>query len=186
MAFDCVIIDFQNKNGAKNINRLENIFPYARIIPFVSSYLDVLKSVIADSKTEYTWVLSSKIDYSNFDFDYLPEQHQAKQVHVWNNKTQKEGDTLLVPQCFLDQSIKFLRDYKDVNYHNYDLTYDFDYHELKYDLSNVMENLTDVDGSGARYIRYSDTDDKRDFYPSYWEDLKIYKDKTLSIFQKKH
>ena len=185
MAFDCVIIDFQNKNGAKNINRLEHIFPYARIIPFVSSYLDVLKSVIADSKTEYTWVLSSKIDYSNFDFDYLPEQHQAKQVHVWNNKTQKEGDTLLVPQCFLDQSIKFLRDYKDVNYHNYDLTYDFDYHELKYDLSNVMENLTDVDGSGARYIRYSDTDDKRDFYPSYWEDLKIYKDKNTFYIPKK-
>ena len=76
-------------------------FPYARIIPFVSSYFDIAKSVLGDSQTEYTWLLSSKVDYSNFDFNYIPEQHQAKQLHVWNNKNQKEGDTFLFPKCFL-------------------------------------------------------------------------------------
>ena len=185
MAFDCVIIDFKNKQSDKNIDTLLNIFPYARIIPFVSSYLDIIQSVLKDSRTEFTWMLSSKINYSTFDFGYIPEQHQTKQVHVWNNKDQPEGDTFLFPKCFLDQSIKFLRDYKDVNYHEYNVDYDADFFDLKYDLSSVIHNLTDVKGSNARYIRYYDKLEEKVFYPSYWEDLKVYKNKNTFYIPKK-
>ena len=73
MAFDCVIIDFQNTNRDSNLSILSKSFPHAKIIPFVSSYFDMIKSVLGESRTEYTWLLSSKIDYSKFDFDYIPE-----------------------------------------------------------------------------------------------------------------
>ena len=141
MAFDCVIIDFKNKDSSKNLSILSNTFPHAKVIPFVASYFDMIKSVLGESKTEYTWMLSSKVDYSDFDFDFIPEQHQTRQLHVWNNKTQKEGDTFLFPKCFLDQSVKFLRDYKDVNYHEYDVQYDFDFYKLQYNLSDVIHNI---------------------------------------------
>ena len=96
MAFDCVIVDFKNKKSEKNIDTILKVFPHAKIIPFISSYFDIIKSVLPDSKTVYQWLLSSKIDYSNFDFDYIPEQHQSKQLHTWANPSQSEGDLSLI------------------------------------------------------------------------------------------
>ena len=185
MAFDCIIIDFKNKDSNKNLSILCKSFPHARIIPFVSSYFDIAKSVLGDSRTEYTWLLSSKVNYSDFDFNFIPEQHQRTQLHVWNNKNQKEGDTFLFPKYFLDQTISFLRDYKDVNYHEYNVEYDFDFYDIRYDLSNVIHNIPAIQSSNARYIRYYETLDNKDFYPSYWEDLKVYKDKNTFYIPKK-
>ena len=185
MAFDCIIIDFRNKDSNKNLSILSKSFPHARIIPFVSSYFDIAKSVLSDSRTEYTWLLSSKVDYSSFDFNFIPEQHQTKQLHVWNNKNQKEGDTFLFPKCFSDQNINFLRDYKDVHYHQYDVQYDFDFYDIEYNLSNVIHNIPSMQGSNASYIRYYETLHNNKFYPSYWEDLKVYKDKNTFYIPKK-
>mgnify|MGYP003665701668 FL=1 len=185
MAFDCIIIDFRNKDSNKNLSILSKSFPHARIIPFVSSYFDIAKSVLSDSRTEYTWLLSSKVDYSSFDFNLIPEQHQTKQLHVWNNEDQQEGDTFLFPKCFSDQNINFLGDYKDVHYHQYDVQYDFDFYDIEYNLSNVIHNIPSIQGSNASYIRYYETLDNNKFYPSYWEDLKVYKDKNTFYIPKK-
>jgi hypothetical protein len=178
MAFNCVIIDFKNSRSPYNLKIIKDAFPHATVIPFVGGYLEMARSVLPDAITEYTWMLSSRIDYTGFDFDYIPEQHQSKQLHVWNNRNQKEGDTLLFPKCFLDQNIRFLRDYRDVNYHEYDVQYDFDFYDLQYDLSDVMHNIPSSQWPNTKYIKYYETQDDVDFYPSYWEDLKIYKDKN--------
>lgn len=178
MAYDCVIINFNNSESEKNIDILLRQFPYANVVPFVSGYFDIMKSVLPGSTTDYTWVLSSKIDYTDFDFEYRPEQHQMQQLHSWCNKGQKEGDTFLVPDLFMQQEIKFLRDYQDINYHECDLPYDFDFHDLQYNLENVIHNLPKAFGPASRYIRYSEEQTDTKFYPSYWEDLKIYKDKN--------
>ena len=175
MAHDCIVIDFGNKDRDKNLSILLEKFPYARVVPFISSYLGIIRSALPESRTTYTWMLNTKFDYSDFDFDYMPEQHQTKQLHVWNNNNQQEGDTFLFPKCFSDQSIKFLRDYQDVNYHAYNLKYDFDFYDLSYTLDNVIENIPTIRSSGARYIRYYENKTDNEFYPSYWEDLKIYK-----------
>ena len=59
----------------------------------------------------------------NFDFDFIPEQHERDQIHVWYTThpmggLNKEGNVLLIPTAkFKEQmhEIKFLRDYKDIN-----------------------------------------------------------------------
>jgi len=175
MVFDCVAVDFGNSKSRNNLAVIKSVFPHAVVIPFVDSYLEMAKRILPETRTGYQWILSSKIDYSDFDFDYIPEQHQATQVHVWANERQQEGDTFLFPKQFADQEIKFLRDYKDVNYHTHNFDYDFDYLEQHYDLSNVMENISTCKMPMARYMKYSDTLDDGLFYPSYWEDLKIYR-----------
>ena len=185
MAFDCIVIDFKNKLAGENIKVIKNAFPYAKIIPFVGSYLEVVKSILPTSKTEYTWVLSTKVDYTNFDFDFIPEQHQTQQLHVWNNKGQKEGDTFLFPKYFLQQDVKFLRDFKDVNYHSYQLDFDFDFIDVQYNLHNVIHNIPKVDCANSTYIRYYENKPKTNFYVSYWEDLKIYKDCNTFYIPKK-
>jgi len=185
MAFDCVIVDFNNKDSKRNLAVILQKFPHARTIPFISSYFDIVKSVLGKLSTEYQWLLSSKIDYTDFNFDYIPEQHQSIQLHVWSNKGQDEGDTFLFPKCFLEQEVRFLRDYKDVNYHVYDGHYDFDFYDLEYNLSNVISNLPKIQSSSSRYIKYYEKHVDTTFYPSYWEDLKIYKDGTTFYIPKK-
>ena len=91
MAYDCIVIDFNNKCRDENLRTILQKFPYAIIVPFVSGYHDIIKSLIGGSRTTNTWMLSTKINYSDFDFDYIPEQHESTQLHVWNNPGQKEG-----------------------------------------------------------------------------------------------
>ena len=185
MAFDCAAIDFGNTHSDRNLKTIKNKFPHVMIIPFVDSYHDIARSVVSNSRTEYLWLLSSKVDYSDFDFEYIPEQHQRDQLHAWNNPGQKEGDTFLFPKVFSKQGIRFLRDYKDVNYHDYNVDYDFDFYDLEYDLENVISNLPKLNSSGSRYIRYYEGNIGEQFYPSYWEDLKIYIDRTTFYVPRK-
>ena len=174
MAYDCIVIDFNNTCSDKNLDTILKKFPYATVVPFVDGYFQMLKSVLPGSRTMHTWVLTTKIDYNNFDFEYMPEQHQITQLHAWANSGQKEGDTFLIPKAFLEQDIKFLRDYKDINYHTYDLPYDFDFVDIQYNLANVIENIPKNFGSVSKYIRYYENSIADKIYPSYWEDLKIY------------
>ncbi len=169
--FDCVIVDFENKQSSKK--NLQKIFPYATVIPFVDSYHLMIKKLKESIRTEYFWFLSTKVNYDKFDFNFLPEQHESKQIHTWSNNTQAEGDTFLIPKNFPD-NLKFLRDYKDINYHYYNGEYDFDFEYQNYDLSNAIENLT-KNSNKYRYLKYYESNTEETFYPSYWEDIKVYK-----------
>ena len=46
-------------------------FPFALVVPFVSSYHYVIKKVLDDITTKKFWLLSTKVDYSNFNFDFI-------------------------------------------------------------------------------------------------------------------
>lgn len=170
--FDCVIVDF--KNNKNNINYLLRKFPYAKVYPFVDSFHLMIRKLCKSIKTEYFWFLSSKIDYTNFNFDFIPEQHERYQIHTWANPKQDEGDTFLIPKNFT-QDIQFLRDYKNINYHKYNNNYDFDLDVVRYDLQNVIDNLPKEKKFMAKYVKYCEQESNETVYPSYWEDLKIYK-----------
>lgn len=185
MAFDCIIVDHQNSSNKENTEKILSVLPHAVVVPFVSSYHDIIRSYLPDCKTSHLWLLSTKIDYSDFDFTYIPEQHQYQQLHVWNNNTQAEGDTMLVPKIFLQQKLKFLRDFEHVNYHTHQLPYNFDTQEINYTLENVIHNLPRGSGADCSYIKYFESSDDTEFYPSFWEDLKVYKDKNTFYIPKK-
>ena len=72
MAFDCFIINFNNKESDKNLSLLLEKFPYARVVPFISGYHDIIKSLIGESRTTHAWMLTTKVDYTNFDFPLQP------------------------------------------------------------------------------------------------------------------
>ena len=79
MAFDCVIVDFQKDQ--KNKEFLFNKFPYALSTPFVGSYFDILKSFVDSVKTDFFWLTSDLVNLQHFDFNFIPDQHQQKQIH---------------------------------------------------------------------------------------------------------
>lgn len=170
--FDCVIVDFRNKRSS--LASLQKKFPFAIVVPFVESYHQIIKQVCSEIKTERFWLLSTKVNYSNFNFDFIPEQHESYQLHTWATEGQKEGDTFLIPKKF-PIHLKYLRDFVDINYHTEYLEVDNDFDFLQYDLSNAIENLPEQSQPRSKYLVYYE--EKNDFSVdvSYWEDIKIYK-----------
>lgn len=170
MSFDCICIDFQNNK--KNLETIRKLMPHAKTITFVKSYLEILKSLIKDMKTSHVWIVSSLVDYSTFDFNYIPEQHQDQQIHVWHNEGQKEGDTLLIQRAeFLKQAtqLKYLRDFKDINYHCSALNYSaWPVRSFKFD--SLIEQ---VRSQKELYVNYY-YDEPIYYIPSFWEDIKLY------------
>ena len=152
-------------------------------VPFVDSYFLILKSVIENVKTEYFWFFASFMKLDNFDFDFIPEQHERDQIHVWYTThpmggLNKEGNVLLIPTAkFKEQmhEIKFLRDYKDINYHADPQLEQQPIDKTVFKLGNPYEAYTNTPRSYTWLVNKDIQDTPTpNFYPSRWEDEKIY------------
>ena len=50
MAFDCYCINFQNKKSKENINKIKQVFPYVKVMPFIKSYYDYFREIYHSNK----------------------------------------------------------------------------------------------------------------------------------------
>ena len=177
MAFDCIGIDFHNSKN--NIDIIKQKFSYVEIVPFIKSYFDMLKAFIVNSKTEYIWIVSSLIDCSKFNFNFIPEQFEKDQIHVWYSGDNKEGNVFLIPKKqFINQmfNLKFLRDYKDINYRKTQDIINSDIPTIFFDLNDLVESYNSSEKSFYNWLVNKDIKDVQlpNYLPSMWEDVKLY------------
>ena len=170
--FDSIQVRF--KNTEHRPSPLVN----TQTVPFVESYLEVLKSVIDDISTEYFWFFANFVDLKSIDIDFIPEQHEIDQIHVWYNKN-KEGNIFLIPTKQLKEQIhnlKFLRDYKDINYHRNDTIVQNNITKKQFSLAQPYEVLEDTKENFYTWLYNKDLKKSQlpNFYPSFWEDIKLY------------
>ena len=177
MAFDSVQVKF------KNTPHIESPFADTRVVPFIGSYFKILKSVVGDIKTEYFWFFSNFVKIEDIDLDYIPEQHERDQIHVWytthpKGGLNKEGNILLIPtKQFKEQMnhISFLRDFKDINYHAHSSLFQRPITKTLFELKDPMQAYN---GSKTFYQWMVNKDlantQLPNFYPSFWEDEKLY------------
>ena len=177
MAFDSVQVRF------KNTAHIESPFADTRVVPFIGSYFEILKSVVDDIKTEYFWFFSNFVKIEDIDLDYIPEQHERDQIHVWytthpKGGLNKEGNILLIPtKQFKEQmnEISFLRDFRDINYHGHPLLFQRPMTKKLFKLKDPMQAYH---GSKTFYQWIVNKDlantQLPNFYPSFWEDEKLY------------
>lgn len=167
----------------KHTEHIPSLFANTRVVPFVDSYLTVLKSIINDIQTEYFWFFANFINVDKMDLDFIPEQHERDQIHVWYTThpmggLNKEGNVMLIPtQKFKEQinSLVFLRDYKDINYHPHETLFQQPMTKTIFKLKDPYKAY----GSGKRLYKWMvnidlDTKIVPNFYPSFWEDVKLY------------
>ncbi len=178
--FDSIQVRFKN---TKNIT---SPFANTRVVPFINSYFEILKAVVDDIKTEYFWFFANFVDLkkiSNFDLDFIPEQHEKDQIHVWYAThpmagLNKEGNVLLIPtKKFKEQmhNLKFLRDYKDINYHPHAELFQRPITKTYFKLKNLMKAYDSNSEFYTWMINVQIKDSKLpNYYPSFWEDEKMY------------
>jgi len=154
-----------------------------RVVPFIGSYFEVLKAVVDDVKTEYFWFFSNFVKLDDIDLDFIPEQHEREQIHVWYTThpmggLNKEGNVMLIPtRKFKEQmnDINFLRDYRDINYHAHPTLYQRPLPKNYFKLKDPYESYARSTDFYTWMINKDLKDvDTPDFYPSFWEDEKIY------------
>ena len=177
MAFDSVQVRF------KNTSHIESPFAHTRVVPFIGSYFEILKSVVGDIKTEYFWFFSNFVKIEDIDLDYIPEQHERDQIHVWYTTDpmgglNSEGNIMLIPtKKFKEQmnSISFLRDFRDINYHAHQSLFQ---QPITKTLFKLKDPIKAYDGNKTFYQWMLNKDLENiqlpNFYPSFWEDEKLY------------
>jgi len=176
--FDSVQVRF------KNTKHRPSPFASTREVPFVESYLTVLKSVIDDIETEYFWFFADFMDLRTMDLDYIPEQHEKDQIHVWYNThplggTNEEGNVFLIPTTALREQIKdlkFLRDFKDINYHAHDNLFQNWIPKVAFKLKDPYTAFYNGVPNYYKWLHNNNLDPAciPNFFPSFWEDEKLY------------
>ena len=168
MAFDCIKVKFPNLED-------QNIW-HTDTIPFIKNYLEIIKNKIHDVKTSHFWLIASFVEFNDNLFDYIPEQFEKDQLHVFYSGANKEGNVFLIPkQKFLEQvdELKFLRDFKDINYHEIKLSYS-SLKKIYFSLNNVVEDYNKNKSIPYVWLINKDLKETPNFFPSFWEDSKIY------------
>jgi len=180
MAFDSVQVRFRNTPN------IDSPFADTRVVPFIGSYFEILKSVVEDVKTEHFWFFSNLVDIKNFggiDLDFIPEQHEKDQIHVWYTThpmggLNKEGNVMLIPTAkFKEQmnELAFLRDFKDINYHAHATLFQ---RPIGRTIFGLKDPLVAYNNNKVFYTWMVNRDlvdvDLPNFYPSFWEDEKMY------------
>ena len=168
----------------KNIKEWQSPLSNTRTVPFVNSYLEVIKSCINDINTEYFWVFPSFMHCKEIEFDFIPEQFEKDQIHVWYTThplggLNKEGHVLLIPtKQFKKQmkDLKFLRDFKDINYHEHSTLWQPSIMKVPFRLHDPIEYYNHSENYFYKWIYNRDLNESElpNFYPSFWEDLKVY------------
>jgi len=175
--FDTIQVRF------KNTSHRPSPFANTREVPFVESYLSTLKTVVNDVNTEYFWFFANFMSLEEIDLDFIPEQHEKDQIHVWYNThpkggTNKEGNVFLIPTAkFKEQmnDLKFLRDFRDINYHAHDNLFQNLIPKTEFKLKNPYTAYADGKPIYYKWLKNKDTVAQYpNFFPSFWEDEKIY------------
>lgn len=175
--FDSVQVRF------KNVPNISSPYTTTRVVPFVNSYFDILKGVVNDIGTEYFWLFSNFVNLHDSDIlNFIPEQHEKDQIHVWYTTHPKsglneEGNVMLIPtKKFKEQMHKltFLRDYKDINYHAHDTLFQQPIGTVKYQLKDPLVAYNSDKVFYKWMVNSSCKAQLPNFYPSFWEDEKIY------------
>jgi hypothetical protein len=175
--FDSIQVRFQH------VKNIESPLVNTRVVPFVGSYLDILKAVVDDIETEYFWFFANFVDIKTIDVDYIPEQHERDQLHVWYTThpmggLNKEGNVMLIPtKEFKKQmhGLKFLRDFKDINFHAHPILFQRPISKTTFKLSDPVYAYN----TGTEFYTWMVNKDIADvtlpnFYPSFWDDEKMY------------
>jgi hypothetical protein len=93
---DMFFVDKGNIEAKDRFEKLKIKFPNIQKTRFLNSWVDTINRCINRSNTELCWILNSELDYSNFNFNYYPNQYQTRMVHVFGTQWSHWGTTFLV------------------------------------------------------------------------------------------
>ena len=91
-----------------NTNTFDNPFVADFQVRLITTMEESIKAAVNKSNREWLWIYSDVCDYTNFDWNWLPDLDQCDQIHCWPSGTCEKGDTFLVHvPSFNSDKLKF-------------------------------------------------------------------------------
>jgi len=93
---DIFYVDYLNPNSNSRFEALKEQCPHIERIRYANSMIATITRCCTRSKTARFWVISSKNNYKQFDFDWQPDPWQHTMTHVFPSQWNKWSDTFLI------------------------------------------------------------------------------------------
>ena len=93
---DMFFIDHGNIQTEENYQFIKSKFNNVQKTRYLNSYVDTINRCIKRSSTKVCWILDSRLDYTNFNFDYYPNPWQITMIHIFGTQFNKWGTTYLI------------------------------------------------------------------------------------------
>jgi hypothetical protein len=106
---DVFFVDRNNPESAARFEALKAKFGNKiQKTRYLNSWVDTISRCTNRATSNLIWVLSSELDYSDFDFDYYPNPWQMKMVHVFGTQWSHWGTTFMVNRETFREDTKYI------------------------------------------------------------------------------
>lgn len=89
-------LDYSNAAAAQRFAALQERHPHVQRVRYVNSITDTIRRCVAKAKGSKFWVITSRNDYSEFDFAWHANPWQTSMTHVFGTKWHPWSDTFLI------------------------------------------------------------------------------------------
>jgi len=150
-------IDRGNDYSQKRFDALKTKYPQLQKTRFLNSWVDTINRCTQKSYTKFLWVLSSELDYSEFEFDFYPSPWQEKMVHVFGTQWSHWGNTYLINKETFANDTKYIKIIEHLSCLNFVKTKRAKAVDIIYDIVYIDHKNTKVDSNKFKYvIEYED------------------------------
>jgi hypothetical protein len=106
-------------NNSDQFDQLKLQFPQLQKTRYASSWIDTINRCIKKSSTKLIWILSSEVDYSEFQFDFYPSHWQRNMIHVFGTQWSHWGNTYMINTESFETDTKYLKQIEHVKNINF-------------------------------------------------------------------
>ena len=102
-------VDRGNSQSQDRYQRLVMKYPKLQKTRYLNSWVDTINRCCNKSETKLFWVLSSELNYEDFEFDFYPSTWQENMVHVFGTQWNHWGNTYLINKEKFPEDTKFVK-----------------------------------------------------------------------------
>jgi hypothetical protein len=106
---DMFFADRGNIESNERFEKLKERYPKIQKTRFLNTWVDTISRCINRSNTDLCWVLNSELDYSEFNFNYYPNEWQLDMVHIFGTQWSHWGTTFMINKLQFPEDTKYVK-----------------------------------------------------------------------------
>ena len=151
-------IDRGNVESNDRFNQLKEKYPHIIKTRYLNSWVDTITRCVNKAETNLFWVLSSELDYSEFEFDFYPSPWQMKMIHVFGTQWSHWGNTYMVNKTSFIDDTKYVKIIEHLSMLNFVKTKRARAVNRLYDVITINHgNMTEADKEGKIVVDYENS-----------------------------
>ena len=116
---DMFFVDRGNSESKDRFEKLKQKYPEIQKTRFLNSWVDTINRCINRANSSLCWILNSEYDYTDFNFNYYPNQWQMNMVHVFGTQWSHWGHTYMINRESFGNDTKYIKIIEHLNNLNF-------------------------------------------------------------------